>query len=917
VSISAIGKGVNLLVLLLTMAVAMPAQQPPQLMPKVVLRIDGREASPAGVPYGKLLVAREGEPFDRQKIRNSIENLYKTGLFADIEARFETDASNQARILFVCTRKWRIGSLRFSPVPGIPRQQLEAAAGLLKSDEPFRADRLPKASDDLKRLLRLHGYFSPQIDIRTQEDSRNAQVDLRFEIASGNPCRVRELQLDVTPKELRKTISANFSGLIFYTPQDMEKRKEKAIKALKKRHYLYPDIQITEKLVVPGNSETDLHIAVDCGYSYVFRFIGMRRKMDLIRTVWERKVIENWDWALEESKARILNYLKNDGYWNSQVQADIAVKGTVKHVIFSVIRGRKYKVGKVSFAGNRVLSETQLREIVRVDELFFDRLFWLRMDSLLADLEAVKNRYRSEGFASVVIDIQTTFVDDRVHILFQLNEKGFQVVDSLQIVGNRAVSAAALLERMKTKAGSPFILTQLNEDIITVQDYYWSQGYDRVEVLPSVGSGKNRSVQLLIREGDLLRMGDLVIIGGSGDQRRLIERLFPMRPGDPLSRIKLQKFRTELDNSSLFSKIEIEPVSVAEGMSHVLIRIQPDRSRFYGFGFGFVVPKNLEYRRSGVRGTAEYQEKNLFNSTSTFAGMAQLTLADLKLKEFPELRGILTLDTPLSLRKNIQSTISVWEENEIFPSYQFNRLGFGASVFKYFSETLYLAWSLRLYRTWLTDLKIPSYGVDRTDRPFDTTAFSLSLVRESRDDPFNPSRGQFLSADMKVGLPLFEKHYTFLKFLWNYQFHTPILKTGVFSLSFRNGFAFGDMSITERFFAGGPHSFRGTSIDRLGPIYQDQYNQPQGGNVLVLLNLETTFPFPFLPIDDLYYTFFVDFGNVFEKSSQLDFRKMEKALGIGLKYKTPLGPIRIEFAWNPREAVEKSFLIQWGLGNVY
>jgi outer membrane protein insertion porin family len=147
-----------------------------------------------------------------------------------------------------------------------------------------------------------------------------------------------------------------------------------------------------------------------------------------------------------------------------------------------------------------------------------------------------------------------------------------------------------------------------------------------------------------------------------------------------------------------------------------------------------------------------------------------------------------------------------------------------------------------------------------------------------------------------------------------------LLREGTFSFSVKNGIGFGDMSISERFFAGGSHSFRGTRNDRLGPINMDTVDpdgEPQGGNILLLFNLEATLPSLFIPMKNLYYTFFADVGNVFAKSSDLNLNKMERALGFGLKYRTPLGPIRLEFAFNLRKAAEQNFLIQIGIGNVY
>ena len=131
-------------------------------------------------------------------------------------------------------------------------------------------------------------------------------------------------------------------------------------------------------------------------------------------------------------------------------------------------------------------------------------------------------------------------------------------------------------------------------------------------------------------------------------------------------------------------------------------------------------------------------------------------------------------------------------------------------------QKLYFVGSLKWYRTTLAELAILPFGVDQLDKPFDPPPFPF-FVRENRDDPFNPTRGELISADLKIGLSVFEKNYTFLKAFWNYQKHVPILKNGVFSFSFRNGFGFGDMSISERFFVGGSRPSVAPRNEPVGP----------------------------------------------------------------------------------------------------
>ncbi|MCU0237157.1 MAG: BamA/TamA family outer membrane protein [Acidobacteria bacterium] len=520
-------------------------------------------------------------------------------------------------------------------------------------------------------------------------------------------------------------------------------------------------------------------------------------------------------------------------------------------------------------------------------------------------MEVLKLYYYYQGISPIEIRLEPSFRGKRADIDFVISEGRRYRMGSVEFKGNRAFSSSELYRRLKSRTGGPYVPKQFSEDIDRLQNFYWDNGFDDAAISYELSPGEEKSLLITVSEKERKKMGELIIIGASAAQRGLLNKLFPLRRGEPFSRNRVEAFRSEIEDSAIFSDVRLEKFAKDNGVIDMLVKVTPDRGRLYGFGIGW------EERR-GPRGTVEYQEKNLFNSISSVAATLQLGVN--------ERRGILGIDTPYFFRNKVTSSFKVWEENESYPSYSFNRWGLGLSLVKKFSDKLYMLGSAKWYRTTLTDLAIPVFGVDQLHKPFDTTALSLSFVNEGRNDPFNPQTGHFLNAELKLGLPVFEKDYTFLKLFWNYQKHYPFLREGTFSVSVKNGIGFGDMSISERFFAGGSHSFRGTRNDRLGPINLDTIDpegEPEGGNILLLFNFEATLPSLFIPMKNLYYSFFADVGNVFAKSSDLNLKKMERALGFGLKYRTPLGPIRLEFAFNLRKAAEQNFLIQIGIGNVY
>jgi outer membrane protein insertion porin family len=874
-----------------------------------VLLLNGdQKGDPRLLPYRPLLAIQSGESYQYRNIRKSIESLYRTGVFVEIEVKVQARESNLLDIYFIVQNKPLIRAVNFTGAPGVSKKELRDAIFSLRKNDLFEENKLAKALEELQAVLKTKGYFNAQVSPRVSLDKGRTVCDIQFVIASGRAARIRQLQLTVDDEEMKRTIQGYFQGGQSYIPGEFTKKIKRARELLKKQLYYFPEIKVQEDFLDPGRSALDITVAITCGYKYHFVFQGMAPKMQLIDNIWERQVFEKW--AEEESRARLLNYLKNEGYLDARITSAITNSGTNKTILFTVEKNRRYKLGTVTVHGNQAVTDEKIKEIIQSDDLVFNKLAWLRLNSLVADMEVLKLFYYYQGISPIEIHLEPRFRGNRADIGFFISEGRKYRVDNVEFSGNSSFSSPSLYQMMKSRSGTPYVPRQLSEDIDRLQNFYWENGYDNATVTYELSPGEQKSLLIKISEKQLIKMGELIIIGASASQVSLLKKLFPLRQGQPYNRNRIDAFRTEIESSAIFSEITVDKIDKNPGTCDVLAKVTPDRSRFYGFGFGWE-------ERKGPRGTLEYQEKNLLRSISTIAATLQLGIntRDGKLVA-DESRGILAIDTPYFFKNKITSSFKIWEENETYPSYQFKRWGLGATFVKKFSEKLYFLGSAKWYRTSLTELAIPVFGVDQLKTPFDTTALSLSFVNENRDNPVNPQRGHFLTADLKMGLPIFEKDYTFLKLFWNYQKHYPFLRDGVFSVSVKNGIGFGDMSITERFFAGGFHSFRGARNDRLGPIHLDT-DEPEGGNVLLLLNLEATVPSLFIPIKDLYYTFFADVGNVFAKSSDLNLNKMERALGFGLKYRTPMGPIRLEFAFNLRRRAEQNFFFKITFGNVY
>ena len=124
----------------------------------------------------------------------------------------------------------------------------------------------------------------------------------------------------------------------------------------------------------------------------------------------------------------------------------------------------------------------------------------------------------------------------------------------------------------------------------------------------------------------------------------------------------------------------------------------------------------------------------------------------------------------------------------------------------------------------------------------------------------------------------------------------PLLPRVTFITPPRIGLDRGRQPIHERFFAGGSNSFRGVEFDGLGP--KDPASlKSVGGKALVLFNFELVFPLV-SKVENLFGTVFNDSGNIFARRVQVSLDAFQHAVGFGLRYRTPLGPLRFELGWN-------------------
>ncbi len=241
--------------------------------------------------------------------------------------------------------------------------------------------------------------------------------------------------------------------------------------------------------------------------------------------------------------------------------------------------------------------------------------------------------------------------------------------------------------------------------------------------------------------------------------------------------------------------------------------------------------------------------------------------------------------------------------------------------------------------------EVPVEGLDRSLLDIQISSIAPTFFWDRRDDILDPHRGFFASASVEYAFPLFSADANFLKEYIQGAYYLPVSRRSVFAFSGRIGLIqplgrvieedgtirdmeHGDIPLSERFTAGGENSHRAFGLDRLGNLCQDPKDfepdgscqqtlfqrrndagelvgpvLPLGGSGLFLVNAEYRFPV-FGPVGG---ALFADAGNVY-RDSTIRFNKLRYGLGFGVRYLSPVGPLRIDLGWPlSRRSYEDSF----------
>ncbi len=845
-----------------------------------------------------LLGVKSGTPVDEELVRRGIKRAFLKGIFEDISVDVSGDPPHDI-VVHVRERDFLKTVYVEGDYPISKKKILEMF--LLKEDQVMRYDLVEQAKENLKEQLSLYGFPDAKIDIKIVKDKEPYRVNLYLVIDAGPSLIIKTIHIAGTDLDLKDVIKSSVGDV--YDQHRMNNDLERIKKYLKSEGYYKPSVGPYHY------REGELEISVTTGEKLLIALSGNTAisTKNLMKEVPFFEIETFNDVVISEAVDRMINLYHEEGYASAQIAPVITSDKDLIHITFFIFEGNQYRVKNIEFVG-AALPHEKLRMVINLRK---DGLY--NPGFLEKDRDSLNEIYGALGYLEAEtseFEIKTDENENTVAMTIRIHEGERTVINSIDIAGVDADTKNNLLNIINIKTGDPYNEVDISDSRFRILDYYSSLGFASVDVIvKSTIEEHKASVAFSVVEGERKYFGKTIIRGNTQTRHEVIQRELIHRENEPYSFRTLANERQKLYKLGLFTDVEIESLNRGEDKKDILINVREGNAGAVEFGFGYA-----DYEQ--FRGFFEVSYRNLWGLNRT--GILRTELSSL------EKRLLLQYHEPWFLNRRLPfRAFFLYDDREEISvpdretRYRSERYAVSAGVEKQLSDSIKadLYYEFSLVRT--TDVQ-PDVILSRED--VGTLAISSlkpSLAYDTRDNPFNPSRGILAGITLKMTSPLLLSESHFVKLTLSGSTFNKIHRRVVLAVSAKTGLAFGyggtaELPIVERFFLGGRSSVRGYEQDTLGPKGAD--GNPTGGNAFLMGNIELRTSvgsgFSLVP--------FFDVGNVWIKVKDMNPSELKYTTGIGLRYDTPVGPLRVDYGIKlNREHGESRGELHFSIGHAF
>lgn len=614
---------------------------------------------------------------------------------------------------------------------------------------------------------------------------------------------------------------------------------------------------------------------------------------------------------IQDNAAKLQLFYEEEGYWLAKVVPVVnRITENEVYLTYQIDEGEKVRIRQISIVGNKAISAGKIRGAMKTSTWkiysFITSSGYYRKETMSADLEAIRDLYFNNGYIKAVVsdpEIRLTPDGKGMIITIHVSEGEQFKISSVGLTGNKAFPEAELRKLISSAPGKVFSKEVLRRDIAGMVDLYTRRGYALANVYPEIvpdDTTKQVGITYKVEEGDIYRIGRIEISGNTRTRDKVIRREVRLDEGDVFNSALLKRSYERLTNLNFFETVDLAPKPrYEEKKLDIDIKVKERPTGFLSVGGGY---SSVD----GLIGMVDITQGNLF-------GRGQFVKLRAELGGRTSFYEISFRD-PWFLDKPISFSADVYRTTREYINYKRRATGFGFGFGKELAEYWGGNISYSLERATIYDIgEDVSNIIKEQEGTKLTSSISPSIVRDSRDNFLDPTRGSRNA--LYITFAGLGGDNAFIKGLVDSAWYFPVGSTTI-GLRGRFGYAKGvfnkKLPLYERFYVGGINTVRGLGFGEAGP--KDDNGDPIGGTKELIFNLE--YIFPIISEIRLKGLVFADAGNSYDESEAIG--KLRYTSGFGIRWISPLGPIRIEWGYNlDRKPDESSNRIEFAFGSFF
>lgn len=911
---------------------------------KTVLRI---EWAPADQPLPReelerrILPLAAGGVITPAAIHDAIQALYNTGRYYDVAVEAQAEASGVA-LKMVTEFNYFVSRVSIQGEAEPPNREQLRTAAKLELGTFFSDNLMAQAVQNMQERFRANGLYQAQVTYHVTRDAATEEASIYFDIDSGDRARFDGVNLTGTffrPAESVIRTTGWRRGFLFLTlpgwrgvtEARLQKGRSQVQNSFQKGDRLGTRVTLGELAYHQETNRVTASLDIQSGPIVQVKVTGAdvsnSRVHQLIPIYQERTVDAG---LLDEGRRNLGEYLQSQGYFDVSVEAPAqAEAGAGPSVItYPVTLGKRHKLVNISFLGNRYFPSSTLRERLYMSPA---RLLGNRggrySDRILEqDKQVLVDLYRSNGFRDAQVTAAKT--DDfrgksgNLSVLLEVKEGAQWFVGNLELDGVTAEDEKQLRSVLQSTMGEPFSETNIAADREAILSYYYNNGYPDAtfDWSQTPGAAPNQvELRFTVKPGKRQFVRGVLVRGLETTRPSLVQNRISVRDGDPISQSRISESQQKLYDLGIFSKVQtaLQNPDGEEDTKYVLFHL--DEASRYSFNAAFGA--NFGRIGGGVTtfdnpaGTTGFSPRvSAGVSRMNFLGLGH-TVGIQTLASTLEQRAQLTYVAPQFIgNENLSLTFSgLFDDSHDIRTFTAHRLEGSVQLAQRLSRanTLQYRYVVRRVTVPLDTLKISSAElIPILSQPDRAGLVAISFVQDRRDDPTDSKRGMLNTVDTALAWKYFgsETDYTRLV-LRNTSYHRigrdlVLARSSQFGYIQRLG-GVPEIPLAERFFSGGASTNRAFPDNQAGPR-DTKTGFPLGGSAFLFNSLELRFP---LIGNNVSGVLFHDMGNVYSDISHLsprfnqkniqDFNYAVHSFGFGIRYRTPVGPIRVDLSYGP------------------